>query len=158
VAGAQKRGARRRKRERKPRPGMMLHQDGSRHTSLAGQPPIVTVDDATSEIYAASLVEEEGTMSTLDACREMFGARGPRRRSCMDSAPSESLAAPSSTPAAAGTPTRLRHIQVDFASPVYPGETIRTEIWRDDDAISFRARCLERDIVILNNGLAKTTF
>lgn len=79
VARAQKRGAHRRKRERKPWAGMMLHQDGSRHAWLSGQPPldlIVTMDDATSEIYSAFLVEEEGTASTLRACLEVFGAHG----------------------------------------------------------------------------------
>ncbi len=43
---------------------MMLHQDGSKHVSLAGQPAldlIITMDDATSELYAAFLIEEEGT-------------------------------------------------------------------------------------------------
>jgi transposase len=79
VARAKRRGAHRRKRERKPCAGMMLHQDGSRHAWLVGQPPldlIVTMDDATSEIYSALLVEEEGTASTLRACLEVFGAHG----------------------------------------------------------------------------------
>ena len=79
VARATKRGAHRRKRERKPCAGMMLHQDGSRHAWLAGQPPldlIVTMDDATSEIYAASLVEEESTLSTFEACLEVFSTHG----------------------------------------------------------------------------------
>jgi hypothetical protein len=47
---------------------MMLHQDGSRHVWFAGQPAldmVVTLDDATSEIYSAFLVEEEGTASTF---------------------------------------------------------------------------------------------
>jgi hypothetical protein len=58
---------------------MMLHQDGSRHQWLAGQPAtdlIVTMDDATSEIYSAFLVEEEGTASTFRALMEVFGAHG----------------------------------------------------------------------------------
>jgi hypothetical protein len=42
-----------------------------------------------------------------------------------------------------------------FSAPAYPGETIRTEIWRDGASVSFLARVLERDTVILNNGLAK---
>jgi hypothetical protein len=42
-----------------------------------------------------------------------------------------------------------------FSAPAYPGETIRTEIWRDGERVSFRARTLERDTLILNNGLAK---
>jgi len=58
---------------------MMLHQDGSRHAWLAGQPAldlIVTMDDATSAVYSAFLVEEEGTASSLRACLEVFGCHG----------------------------------------------------------------------------------
>ena len=79
VAKAPRRGAHRRKRERRPLPGMMLHQDGSRHAWLEGQPPldlIVTMDDATGAIYSAFLVEEEGTASTFRALKEVFGKRG----------------------------------------------------------------------------------
>ena len=76
---APKRGAHRRKRPRRPLPGMMLHQDGSRHAWLAGQSPldlIVTMDDATNEIYAAFLVAEEGTASTFEALLAVFGRHG----------------------------------------------------------------------------------
>ena len=76
---APRKGAHRRKRERRPLPGMMLHQDGSRHAWLAGQPPldlIVTLDDATGAIYSAFLVEEEGTASTLRALKEVFSQHG----------------------------------------------------------------------------------
>jgi acyl dehydratase len=51
-------------------------------------------------------------------------------------------------------PGRLAHMQVRFTAPAYPGETIRTEIWRDGAELSFRARAVERDAVILSNGLA----
>ena len=76
---APRRGAHRRKRPRRAVPGMMLHQDGSRHAWLAGQAPldlIVTLDDATSEIYSAFLVEEEGTASTFRALKAVFAAHG----------------------------------------------------------------------------------
>jgi transposase len=76
---AKRRGAHRRKRERRPLPGMMLHQDGSMHMWLAGQPAldlIVTLDDATSAIYSAFLIEEEGTASTFRALTEVFGSHG----------------------------------------------------------------------------------
>ncbi len=53
-----------------------------------------------------------------------------------------------------GDPARLRSLQVRFSSPVFPGETIRTEIWREGERVSFRARVVERDVVVLNNGLA----
>jgi hypothetical protein len=79
VPRAPRRGAHRRKRPRKPCVGMMLHQDGSRHAWLGGQPEldlIVTLDDATRELYSAFLVEEEGTASTFGALREVFTAHG----------------------------------------------------------------------------------
>src|SRR5271169_889201 len=79
VARAPRKGAHRRKRERRPLPGMMGHQDGSRHAWLEGQPAldrIVTLDDATGTIYSAFLVEEEGTASTFRALNEVFGRHG----------------------------------------------------------------------------------
>jgi len=79
VAKAPRKGAHRRKRERRPLPGMMLHQDGSRHEWLEGHSPldlIVTLDDATGAIYSAFLVEEEGTASTFEALKEVFSKHG----------------------------------------------------------------------------------
>src|SRR5271169_6834200 len=79
VAKAPRKGAHRRKRERRPLPGMMLHQDGSRHAWLEGEPPldlIVTLDDATGAIYSAFLVDEEGTASTFRALRQVFSEHG----------------------------------------------------------------------------------
>jgi hypothetical protein len=58
---------------------MMLHQDASRHGWLDGQPAcdlVVTLDDATSEIYSAFLVDEEGTASTFRALLEVFARHG----------------------------------------------------------------------------------
>ena len=79
VRPERRRGGHRRKRERKPCTGMMLHQDGSREVWLAGQPAldlIVTMDDATSEITSALLVEEEGTMSSFQGLLETCAAKG----------------------------------------------------------------------------------
>ncbi len=79
VRPAPKRSAHRKKRPRRPMRGMMLHQDGSRHVWVEGRPSmdlIVTMDDATSEIYSMILVEEEGTASTFEALREVIGERG----------------------------------------------------------------------------------
>jgi acyl dehydratase len=42
-----------------------------------------------------------------------------------------------------------------FSAPVFPGETIRTEIWRDGSVVSFRARVIERDAIAINNGRAE---
>ena len=79
LAKAPRKGAHRRKRPRRPMPGMLLHQDGSRHEWLRGREPmdlIVTLDDATGAIYSAFLVEEEGTASTLRGFNEVFGEHG----------------------------------------------------------------------------------
>jgi acyl dehydratase len=51
-------------------------------------------------------------------------------------------------------PARLTAMAGRFSAPVFPGETIRTEIWRDGDVVSFRARALERDVIAINNGRA----
>ena len=79
VERSRRRGVHRRKRPRKPCEGMMLHQDGSRFAWLAEQAPldlIVTMDDATSTIYSAFLIEEEGTASSLRGLLETFVAKG----------------------------------------------------------------------------------
>ena len=75
---APRRGAHRRKRPRRALPGMMVHQDGSRHEWVPGRwwDLIVTMDDATSEIYSAFFVAEEGTMSSFRALCEVIGERG----------------------------------------------------------------------------------
>lgn len=80
VARAPRRGAHRKKRPRRPLTGMLLHQDGSRHRWLPAVDRmfdlIVTLDDATSAIYSAFLVDEEGTSSTFRALGEVIEAYG----------------------------------------------------------------------------------
>lgn len=79
VKPAPRRGAHRRKRPRRPMPGMLVHQDGSRHQWLAGQPAldlVITLDDATSELYSAFLVPEEGTASSFRGLAETIAAKG----------------------------------------------------------------------------------
>ena len=51
-------------------------------------------------------------------------------------------------------PARLKSLKLRFTTPVFPGETIRTEIWVDGKDVSFRARVVERDAICLNNGHA----
>jgi acyl dehydratase len=53
-------------------------------------------------------------------------------------------------------PARLKRMEVRFSAPVFPGETIRTEIWREGEGrFGFRCKVAERDIVAINNGLAE---
>ena len=51
-------------------------------------------------------------------------------------------------------PERLMELDLRFSAPVYPGDTIRTDIWRDGDVLSFRATAVEQEKVVLNNGRA----
>jgi acyl dehydratase len=50
-------------------------------------------------------------------------------------------------------PARFGRMDLRFSSPVFPGETIRTEIWHEDGGAAFRARVVERDKVVVSNGL-----
>jgi transposase len=79
VAKARKRGVHRRRRERRPLPGMLLHIDGSRHQWFQDErwyDLIVILDDATSEIDYAQLVEEESTATVMAAVREVIEGKG----------------------------------------------------------------------------------
>lgn len=49
-------------------------------------------------------------------------------------------------------PDRIQSTSVRFTAPVFPGETIRTEMWNVDDGLSFRSRVVERDAVVLGSG------
>ena len=55
-------------------------------------------------------------------------------------------------------PSKLIAMEGRFSSPVFPGETIRTEIWRDGNIISFRSLIAARDAVVLNGGRAEIAF
>jgi hypothetical protein len=79
VPRRKKRGPHRRRRPRRPLPGMLLHIDGSKHRWLQDgryYDLIVILDDATSEIYYAQLVEEESTRTTMAAVKEVIERQG----------------------------------------------------------------------------------
>ena len=52
-------------------------------------------------------------------------------------------------------PSRFVAMEGRFSSPVYPGETIRTEMWRDGNIVSFRSTVPARGVTVLNNGRAE---
>ena len=54
-----------------------------------------------------------------------------------------------------GDATELQSFGLRFSAPVYPGETIRTDVWKDGNIVSFRASVVERDVVGLKNGRAE---
>jgi transposase len=79
VARGRKRGVHRKRRPRRPLPGMLLHIDGSRHRWFQDErwhDLIVILDDASSEIYYAQLVEEESTATVLAGLREVVERKG----------------------------------------------------------------------------------
>jgi transposase len=79
VARGRKRGVHRKRRERRPLPGMLLHIDGSRHQWFQDErwyDLIVILDDATSEIYYAQLVEEESTQTVMAGLKEVIERKG----------------------------------------------------------------------------------
>lgn len=79
VARQRKRGKHRRRRPRRPMPGMMLHIDGSKHRWFQDEryyDLIVILDDATSEIYYAQLVKEESTQTVMAGLREVIERKG----------------------------------------------------------------------------------
>jgi transposase len=79
VARRKKRGPHRRRRPRRPMPGMLLHIDGSKHRWLNDDQWhdfIVILDDATSEIYYAQLVPEESTRTVMAGLREVIETKG----------------------------------------------------------------------------------
>jgi transposase len=79
VKKSRKRGVHRRRRARRPLPGMLLHLDGSSHAWFQDERRydlLVLLDDATSEIYYAQLVEEESTATVMTALREVIDRKG----------------------------------------------------------------------------------
>ena len=78
VTRAKARGAHRKRRDRSPWPGLMIHQDGSTHEWVPGQrwDLIVTMDDATNEHYSMFFVEQEGTVSSLRGVNDVIASRG----------------------------------------------------------------------------------
>jgi acyl dehydratase len=52
-------------------------------------------------------------------------------------------------------PSRITSIACRFTAPMFPGETLRTEMWRDGNVVSFRARVVERDVIAVNHGRAE---
>ena len=79
VARGRKRGVHRKRRPRRALPGMLLHIDGSRHRWFQDErwhDRIVILDDASSEIYYAQLVEEESTVTVMAGLQEVIQRKG----------------------------------------------------------------------------------
>jgi acyl dehydratase len=120
---------------------------------LPKRPPDAALDIATLP-QAALIYRLSGDMNPLHADPTVAAAAG-FARPILHGLCSFGIAGRAVLKLACGNePARLTHMQVRFTAPAYPGETLRTEIWRDGAQISFRARVVERDATILSNGLA----
>jgi hypothetical protein len=78
-SGGRQRGVHRKRRARRPLPGMLLQIDGSRHRWFQDErwyDLIVILDDASSEIYYAQLVEEESTLTVMAGLKEVIERKG----------------------------------------------------------------------------------
>jgi hypothetical protein len=113
---------------------MMLHQDASRHAWLSDGPAldlVVTMDDATSEIYSAFLVEEEGTDSTFLALLEVFGRHGLPLSLYTDRGSHYFYTAEAGGKVARGEPTQvgraLAHLGVEHIAAYSPQARGRSE-------------------------------
>jgi acyl dehydratase len=120
---------------------------------LPDREPDTTVDIATSP-QAALLYRLNGDYNPLHAdpaIAEKAGFKAP----ILHGLASFGIAARAVLQSLNNTDSsRLKSFGLRFSAPVYPGETIRTEIWRDGNEVSFRARVPERDAIALTNGLA----
>lgn len=78
VKQGKRKGKHRKRRDRAALPGMLIHQDGSTHQWIPSETwdLIITMDDATSEIYSGFFVEEEGTWSSFRGVRETIDQHG----------------------------------------------------------------------------------
>jgi acyl dehydratase len=56
---------------------------------------------------------------------------------------------------AGGQAERLHALNCRFTAPVYPGETLRADLWQDGETVHFRLVDKERDVVVVNNGYAR---
>jgi transposase len=113
VAKTRKRGKHRKKRPRRPLPGMMLHVDGSTHAWLGGaakQDLIAILDDATSEVYYAQLVAQESTATVMAGLKEVV-----ERQGVFCSLYSDRGSHFFHTPVAGGPPDRSRKTQIGRA-------------------------------------------
>ncbi len=121
--------------------------------ALPHREPDATVDIPTST-QAALLYRLNGDYNPLHADPVVAGKAG-FTAPILHGLASYGVAARAVLKSLANTDSsRLKSFGLRFSAPVYPGETIRTEVWRDGNEVSFRARVLERDVIALNNGIA----
>jgi acyl dehydratase len=130
-------------------------------TPLASLPP-------TPEDRAPDFVDEQSTRPEAALIYRLLGDNNPLHadpavaraagfeRPILHGLASYGIAAHAVIRQCAGLdPARLRSIEARFASPVYPGETLRTEIWQQGVHIQFRVRVVERDRIVLSHGRAE---
>ncbi|MFN3727642.1 MAG: MaoC/PaaZ C-terminal domain-containing protein [Allosphingosinicella sp.] len=120
-------------------------------TALPDRVPDETVDIATLP-QAALVYRLSGDVNPLHADPRVATKAG-FRQPILHGLATMGVAARALLRARCGSdPARLGSMFVRFSRPVYPGETIRTEIFDTADGIRFRCRVVERDVVVLDRG------
>ncbi len=120
---------------------------------LPDRAPDVTIDIQTAA-QAALLYRLSGDHNPLHADPEVAEKAG-FDAPILHGLASYGVAARAVLKAAGGaSAARMKSFGLRFSSPVYPGDLISTDIWRDGSEVSFRSRVAARDAVVLNNGKA----
>lgn len=137
------------------------HPEGQPSDPAPPDPPVVpdTAPDVVCELAtrpeAALIYRLSGDLNPLHADPEVAAAAGFPRPILHGLATYGVACRAIVSSCCDGRPERMRAFSARFSSPVFPGETIRTEIWRRDGQALFRARVMERDVVVLNGGRAE---
>jgi acyl dehydratase len=114
-----------------------------------------TVCDLTTRPEQALIYRLSGDRNALHADPEVAGKAG-YERPILHGAATFGVAGHAVVKAVCDDdPARIVSIACRFSAPVVPGETIRTEIWRDGNIVSFRSRIVGRDAIAVNNGRAE---
>ncbi len=146
----------------------VLRGDGgfSERTGISdpGPEPLPPVPERTPDVevelssleQAALIYRLSGDYNTLHADPEVASAAG-FRRPILQGLCTYGMAAHAVIKSCCGyDATRFRSLAVRFTSPVFPGEIVRFQIWRETDShLKLRARVDARDVVVLNNGVVE---
>jgi acyl dehydratase len=137
--------------------------DGRQRASAAAKPsPAVATDRVPDQIVelatllqAALIYRLSGDLNPLHADPAVARKAGFQRPILHGLATYGVAARAILTSTCDDDPSRLRRLNARFSAPVYPGETIRTEIWRDGGNVAYRCHAAERSVLVITNGFAE---
>jgi acyl dehydratase len=131
-----------------------VDQPPAEETPPPARPPDASIDLPT-HIEQALLYRLSGDLNPLHIDPEVARAAGFDRPILHGSCTFGIVARAVLKAAAGNRPQALRRFGARFSKPVYPGDTIRTQVWQDGTRVWFRAIAIERDVVVLDRGMAE---